>query len=102
MKRSYPQYVGTGNFFVFEKNLVKRKIFREKNSSRQNALIKTVTKLSRFFSSFMLTARAKKVLFPACGKTCGECGKLNAFKDISPNRSMLSTGKIPSEKFAKP
>jgi hypothetical protein len=61
------------------KNLVKRENFREKFPVRQNGENKNVTFLSPFFVSIMLTEECEKVLFPTCGKTCGECGKLKRY-----------------------
>ena len=90
-----PQYIESAAAERFEKNPVKRKISPRNFLSRQNAKIKSVTILSPFFVAFMLTDGVKKVLVPTCGKTCGECGKLNIFKDISPDGVILSTAKTP-------
>jgi len=81
--------------------LVKRKNFGEKQGLRQNAEKKSVTILSRFFISVMLTEQMEKVRRHACGKTCGECGKLKIFNRILLKGAFPYPGKNAPEKFAK-
>ncbi|MBR2938009.1 MAG: hypothetical protein IKB80_05925 [Oscillospiraceae bacterium] len=100
-KSACPQDVAAAKSGAKEKFLVKRKIFGRKWGVRQNAEKESVTILSRFSITVMSTERTKKVPSRACGKTCGECGKLKFFNGILSKGAGSHPAKTPRKSSQK-